>query len=62
MSTTHSQPEKTPRHDDRGRQTGENLRSCRFKLISSNLTLGEIEVRNDSFKHYRQLKFWVDRK
>lgn len=33
-----------------------------FKLISSHNTIGEIEMRNDSKIHYRQIKFWMDRK
>ena len=32
-----------------------------FKLVDKNITIGEIEMRNDSDKHYRQVKFWMDR-
>lgn len=32
-----------------------------FKLINSNITIGEIEMRNDSNVHYREIKFWMDR-
>lgn len=32
-----------------------------FKLSSSGVTIGEIEMRNDSQLHYRQVKFWMDR-
>jgi len=31
-----------------------------FKL-SNDITIGEIEMRNDSEVHYRQVKFWMDR-
>jgi hypothetical protein len=31
-----------------------------FKLKESGITIGEIEMRNDSVKHYRQVKFWMD--
>lgn len=33
-----------------------------FKLRSNNITLGEIEMRNDSEVHYREVKFWLDKK
>lgn len=33
-----------------------------FVLPSRHITLGEIEMRNDSAVHYRQVKFWMDRK
>lgn len=32
-----------------------------FKLSDENNTIGEIEMRNDSDAHYRQVKFWMDR-
>lgn len=32
-----------------------------FKLTDKDITLGEIEMRNDSQVHYRQVKFWLDR-
>ena len=32
-----------------------------FKLIDKDVTIGEIEMRNDSKVHYRQVKFWMDR-
>lgn len=32
-----------------------------FKLSEADVTIGEIEVRNDSKVHYRQIKFWMDR-
>lgn len=32
-----------------------------FKLNSTGTTLGEIEMRNDSDVHYREVKFWLDR-
>ncbi len=32
-----------------------------FKLINSNITIGEIEMRNDSKIHYKEIKFWMDR-
>ena len=32
-----------------------------LKLIDSNITIGEIEMRNDSKVHYKQIKFWMDR-
>lgn len=32
-----------------------------FKLPDSGTTLGEIEMRNDSEVHYREVKFWMDR-
>lgn len=32
-----------------------------FKLFDKNITIGEIEMRNDSEVHYRQVKFWMDR-
>lgn len=32
-----------------------------FKLIDTNKTIGEIEMRNDSEIHYRQVKFWMDK-
>ena len=32
-----------------------------FKLIDKDITIGEIEMRNDSQVHYRQVKFWLDR-
>jgi len=30
-----------------------------FKLANSGVTIGEIEMRNDSPVHYRQVKFWM---
>ena len=30
-----------------------------FKLANSGVTIGEIEMRNDSLVHYRQVKFWM---
>lgn len=33
-----------------------------FKLMDSGKTIGEIEMRNDSKVHYRQVKFWMDAK
>lgn len=32
-----------------------------FKLVDKDITIGEIEMRNDSQVHYRQVKFWLDR-
>lgn len=32
-----------------------------LKLLDSNITIGEIEMRNDSKVHYKQIKFWMDR-
>ena len=32
-----------------------------FKIISDGTTIGEIELRNDSNIHYREIKFWMDR-
>lgn len=32
-----------------------------FKLSDRDITIGEIEMRNDSTVHYRQIKFWMDR-
>lgn len=32
-----------------------------FKLHSDGTTIGEIEMRNDSDIHYREIKFWMDR-
>lgn len=32
-----------------------------FKVSDKNTTIGEIEMRNDSEVHYRQVKFWMDR-
>ncbi len=32
-----------------------------FKLNDSNITIGEIEMRNDSNIHYRQIKYWMSR-
>lgn len=32
-----------------------------FKLISNGTTIGEIELRNDSNVHYKEIKFWMDR-
>ncbi len=32
-----------------------------FKLSDANVTIGEIEMRNDSNVHFRQMKFWMDR-
>jgi len=32
-----------------------------FKLSDREITIGEIEMRNDSEVHYRQIKFWMDR-
>lgn len=32
-----------------------------FKLKDTNNTIGEIEMRNDSEVHYRQIKFWMDK-
>ena len=32
-----------------------------FKLIDADITIGEIEMRNDSEAHYREVKFWMDR-
>lgn len=32
-----------------------------FKLSDRDITIGEIEMRNDSDVHYRQVKFWMDR-
>jgi len=32
-----------------------------FKLLSNGTTIGEIELRNDSEIHYREIKFWMDR-
>lgn len=32
-----------------------------FKLTEDNTTIGEIEMRNDSEVHYKQIKFWMDR-
>jgi len=33
-----------------------------FKLADNHVTIGEIEMRNDSDVHYREVKFWLDRK
>lgn len=33
-----------------------------FRIISQNHTIGEIEMRNESDAHYRQLKFWLDKR
>lgn len=33
-----------------------------FKLKDNGITIGEIEMRNDSDVHYRQIKFWMDKK
>ncbi len=32
-----------------------------FKLSDRDISIGEIEMRNDSEIHYRQVKFWMDR-
>lgn len=32
-----------------------------FKLFEKDITIGEIEMRNDSEIHYREVKFWMDR-
>lgn len=32
-----------------------------FKLNNDDTTIGEIEMRNDSDIHYREVKFWMDR-
>ncbi len=32
-----------------------------FRLSDRDITLGEIEMRNDSGVHYREVKFWMDR-
>lgn len=32
-----------------------------FKLSDKDITIGEIEMRNDSEIHYREVKFWMDR-
>ncbi|MCX5783906.1 MAG: hypothetical protein NTW04_05665 [Elusimicrobia bacterium] len=32
-----------------------------FKLAGKNTTIGEIEMRNDSDIHYREIKFWLDK-
>lgn len=32
-----------------------------FKLSDKGITMGEIEMRNDSAVHFRQVKFWADR-
>lgn len=32
-----------------------------FKLNDDGTTIGEIEMRNDSNVHYKQIKFWMDR-
>jgi len=32
-----------------------------LKLLDSGITIGEIEMRNDSKVHYRQIKFWMDK-
>ena len=32
-----------------------------FKIVDDNSTIGEIEMRNDSDVHYRQVKFWMDK-
>ncbi|MFH1457311.1 MAG: hypothetical protein ABIF17_04365 [Patescibacteria group bacterium] len=32
-----------------------------FKLVDKNITIGEIEMRNDSDIHYRKVKFWMDK-
>lgn len=32
-----------------------------FKLIGDDSTIGEIEMRNDSEKHYKQIKFWMSK-
>lgn len=32
-----------------------------FKIRESGLTIGEIEMRNDSDVHYKEIKFWMDR-
>lgn len=32
-----------------------------FKLIHNSKTIGEIELRNDSDVHYKEMKFWMDR-
>ncbi len=49
--------------NSKANQTGQlNNQKVIFKLISSHNTIGEIEMRNDSKVHYRQIKFWMDRK
>jgi len=32
-----------------------------FKFNDGGTTIGEIEMRNDSDVHYREVKFWMDR-
>ena len=32
-----------------------------FKLSNEDITIGEIEMRNDRDVHYKQVKFWMDR-
>ena len=43
-------------------QTGQmNDQKVVFKLINADVTIGEIEMRNDSQVHYREIKFWMER-
>ncbi|MBU2530021.1 MAG: hypothetical protein KKD35_03180 [Elusimicrobia bacterium] len=43
-------------------QTGQmNNQKVIFKLADSNITIGEIEMRNESDAHYKQMKFWMSK-
>lgn len=43
-------------------QTGQyDGQKVTFKLMSDDFTIGEIEMRNDSDIHYREVKFWMDK-
>lgn len=55
--------ENTILDNSRATRKGEyDFQKVLFKDAESNTTLGEIEMRNEGAKHYKQIKFWVDKK
>ncbi len=53
--------EQTTLENSKGTQAGQfNDQKVIFKM-KDGTTIGEIEMRNDSATHYRQVKFWMDK-
>ena len=49
--------------NSRARQRGQvDAQKVVFKLNDLGVTLGEIEMRNDSTTHFKEIKFWIDKR